>query len=123
MGMEKFVLESVEQTLENIRLSEELLRPLWQRAAQFEDFLYKSPWKDVVEKIAKNGNKITIGQAGAKTIKNKMGELLVYRKFAGYGPELPDGSPTLRFRIERPSGHTTLYVKPNLNGTYSPVKL
>lgn len=123
MGMEKFALEIVEQTLEHIRLSDELLKPLWKRASQFEDFLSKSPWKDAVEKIAKNGNKITIGKAGAKTIEGKSGELLVCRKFTGYGPELPDGSPTLRFRIERPSGRTTLFVKPNLNGTYSPVRL
>lgn len=118
MGLEKFALEAVE----HVRLSEELLAPLWKLAGKFEDFLYKSPWKNAVTKIAKNGNSVQVGDAGAKAIVSKTGDLLVHRKLTGIS-ELPNGSPALKYTISRPNGRTYLYVRPNLNGTFSPVRL
>ena len=113
MSLEKFALEQTEV----------MRKALMKICTKFEEFIYKSPWDDKVETILKNGNKLTVGKAGAKAIQNPSGETLVYRKFAGYGPDLADGTPTLRFRLQRPSGRTSLYVRPNINGTFSPVRL
>lgn len=128
MGLEKLGLEVIEQGLEHIRiarLSDEILESMRTVVKNFEDFVFPnaSPWKDATKTVMKNGNELTIGKAGAKCIENKTGELLVYRKCLGEGPTLADGTPTLRFMTERPSGRTYFYAKPNLNGSLSPVRL
>ena len=123
MGLEKFALEQTERITECEQISQVMRRALLEICSKFEEFTCKSPWKDKVETILKNGNKLTVGKAGAKVIENPSGETLVYRKFAGYGPDLPDGSPTLRFILQRPSGRTSLYVRPNINGGFSPVRI
>lgn len=124
MGLEKFGLEVLEQGLEHVRLSEELLKPLWKIASKFEEFATfggRSPWKDVTTKFAKNGNKITIGQAGAKAIEDKLGNVRVSRKLSSV-LEAPDGSPVLRYSVNSPSGHRYLYAKLNPNGKISPMR-
>ncbi len=123
MGLEKFPLEQTERIIECEQISEIMRRALMKICSKFEEFHYSSPWKDKLETILKNGNKLTVGKAGAKVIEDPKGEVLVYRKFVGYGPDLPDGSPTLRFKLQRPSGETRLLVRPNVNGTFSPVRL
>ena len=125
IGLEKFALEQTEKIVEHEQISRETLRILLEIASRFEEFTagMKSPWKDALEKVAKNGNTVIIGKAGAKLIENPAGETLVCRRFLGYGPDLPDGTPTLRFKLVRPSGETRLIVKPNVNGTFSPVRL
>ena len=123
MGLEKVALEQTERIIECEQISEVMRRTLMGICSKFEEFISKSPWKDKVEKVLKNGNKLTVGKAKAKLIENSKGDILVYRKFAGYGPDLPDGSPTLRFILQRPSGTTYLYAKPNANGSFSPVRL
>ena len=124
MGLEKIGLEVLEQGFEHLRLSENLLKPLWKIASKLEEFANfggRSPWKDVTTKIAKNGNKVTVGQAGAKAIEDKLGNVRLSRKLSSV-LEAPDGSPVLRYSVHRPSGHTYLYAKLNPNGKISPMR-
>ena len=123
MGFEKFALEQTERIIECEQISEVMRSALMKICSKFEEFKFTSPWKDKVETILKNGNKLTVGKAKAKVIESPRGDVLVYRRFEGFGPDLPDGSPTLRFRLQRPSGTTYLYVKPNINGGFSLARL
>lgn len=123
MGLEKLALEQTEKIIECEQISQVVRRALLDICSKFEEFIYKSPFKDKVETLLKNGNKLTTGKAGAKVLESPKGEILAHRKFVGYGPDLADGTPTLRFKYERPSGTTHLLVKPNVNGTFSPVRL
>lgn len=117
MGLEKFGLEA----LEHVKLPEEILAPLWKIAGKFEEFTYKSPWKDAITKIANNGNKVKIGQAGAKSVESKSGEWLVSRRLSAVS-EAPDGTPYLSYTVNRPSGNSKIYAKINPNGKLSPMR-
>lgn len=123
MKLENFEAESLEIVVEQMEISRQVREVLLDICAKFEPFEFLSPWKDSVERGLKNGKKLTIGKAGAKVLENSKGDVLVYRKFSGYGPTLDDGTPTLRFYVDRPSGRTRLLVKPRVDGTFSPVRL
>lgn len=122
MGLEKFVIRETENIVNHERLSREILDVLENFCAKLIDLKPES-WKNVTKKVMENGRTVTIGNAGAKSVVSPKNELSVYRKLVGYGEELADGTPTLNFRVQRPSGTTILRVKPNLNGTFSPVRL
>ncbi len=123
MGLEKFALEQTERIIEHEQISRQLWSALHEICKKFDEYTYKSPWKDRIQKVLKNGNKLSIGKAGGKVIETPNDQVLVYRKCKGYGESLPDGTPTLRFEVRRPSGVTEFRVRPNLNGTFSPVRL
>ena len=123
MKLESFGLEALENIAEHTRISEQVREVLLNICAKFDKYECFSPWKGAVEKVLKNGKKLTVGNAGAKALENSNGDLLVYRKFSGYDRTLPDGTPTLRFYVDRPSGRTRLVVKPRVDGGFSPVRL
>ena len=123
MKLESFGCEAIENLVEHTEISRQVRQALLEICAKIEEFEFTSPWKNSIEKILKNGKKLTIGKAGAKYIEDSKGDVLVYRKFYGYGPTLEDGTPTLRFHVDRPSGRTSLLVKPRLDGHFSPVRL
>ena len=123
MKLESLGIESLERIVEHTDISRQVRETLLNICTKFEQFEYSSPWKDSVEKFLKNGKKLTVGKAGAKVIEDSKGDVLVYRKFSGYGPTLNDGTPTLRFYVDRPSGRTCLVVKPRVDGRFSPVRL
>lgn len=122
MGFEKFVIRETENIINHERLTREVLDALESICSKVLDAKFEG-WRNAINKVTKNGTNVTIGKSGVKSVVSPKNELKVYRKLVGLGDCLADGTPTLKYRIERPSGATELLVKPNLNGGFSPVRL